>query len=440
VAEPVDPAERSTRTDNNITANRREVFFGFNELYKPYTFPTFSEGEQPTPADVASYVYYLQERDTVVDYIPGDQVEKAAQETFGLSFGLTKEDKVAVSWDYNRAGRMLARLGAYSEEPQGDLKKVSVKLMYYSVFPFGWEDYIEQTDYDWFTHTTPLTEQIHALEQQEGITYYQAARRLFASDAVLQGEPEYVVHLTYLTKDGLKPEKYLSCVKAEKTGQEWVYSDSAPTAEEPYEPVISTATKEQRAFFYDFCKKYDVYAMRDFAPGEQPDLEAFKWYALSWLRDEAFYEEGINGSVLYGESVERAAALFGWTYGLQPQEKVRFKSDGGNEEPVYILRDYKEEPQGGQTLVTVTVDGYSAYTEGRLEDYEFEYIIGREYSATTLAVYQEMQKQNCTYLQALRSLAIENGTLPAKPLYTFRFSYLTADGKTPTQFVSFTRE
>ncbi len=461
-AQSVDPTLHNTDTDYTLAAALRESFAGLDQLHCFRALPIFEEGGKPEISAVNHYIVEYQGTN-----LCGTAFDQAAEALFGTTYGLDAHVQVAEGYPVIHDGMdlLFVRLAAYRAEEMADgLTKVSVKLLYYGgvIAELVWDD-PTHAEYRHLDNPGPLAEQIYEYQKEHELTYYAAARSLLASDRELEGQPKYIMNLTYLSEDGKTPRQYLSCAIGCLENGSYVYAqpkqeedfsfsmdpeewnqDITETAVDPEEQggaEDSAITPEQRAYFQEFCRRYKVSVMREFSKGEKLSLEYdLIYYILSMRKNEIQYSDEPPFNFLYGETVEEVAALFGWSYDLDPREKVTW--DAGElpaEHALCELVAYREEEQDGKTLVTVKLKGHNGYFHGETpETYDFNYVVGAEYSPNQLAIYDVMKKENCTYYEAACKL-VEQGNFPEQAEEIYHLAYYKETEKTPLQFISYDR-
>lgn len=461
--ERLDPNDYGPASDATLSSALRETFVGFDTLYLPACLPVFQEGETPELKDVLYYLNVYQPESFVssdgASYITREKLNQLSNALFGVTYDVGAETLNYSCVDYESTD--LVRLAAYHEEEQDGLKRITVKLLYYDIYPRMWGLPWDVVNYYHYDQPSALVEQIYALDQKEEGSFYQAARQLMISDETPAGDPYRIVHLTFLSEDGTTPKQFLSCISARKNGEQYDYATGGSeatdtevsmdpadwnenvqqTAVDPELPggaEDSTVTAEQRKFYQAFCEKYFLAAMRSFKEGEQLPLDEFKFYVSDLHRDRQYYKEGINFAYLPGELVEQEAALFGWSYGLGADSEVPLGfDDGTSNDYLYELVAYKEAEQNGQKRITVKIKAHRCnFNSDDPKNYNFIYYYALDYTPNTLAIYEKMKQENLSYYEAACRLVVQEGNLPEPAALVYHLTYLTQDGETPTRFVS----
>lgn len=181
----------------------------------------------------------------------------------------------------------------------------------------------------------------------------------------------------------------------------------------PKEWKDASITDEKREFFFDLVKEYRIDAMREFAPGEQPELELFKWYCAHVCE----IQTGDDGSYLSGEAVEKIAnERFGFHYDLKADAVISLKAGSLMDTPFAEVIQYKEEKIDGKTLV-----------KARLVNYTFSKFL-----------YNDRVEEDAEY-PAYREMILKGDVSGYDGYALYDVAYYTEDGKTPTQFISFSK-
>lgn len=164
----------------------------------------------------------------------------------------------------------------------------------------------------------------------------------------------------------------------------------------------TNVSEEQRAHFFDLAREYrlDYAYIEEGQKYDETENEAIKWYAF-YLAD---YPETMTEDYIR----EVAKKYYGWDIDLKgdtslPAESYAIK-------PYMGLTSYKSEMIDGKKINTVTLENYQfPGTQYSPEDYQPD-LENRTYEEDEWAVYETMEKEGLSFVEAARKMISEGNT------------------------------
>lgn len=206
---------------SDITADLREKFFDIAREYHMYRLPYFDQGETPAFYDFKWYAYLIAGDNT----LRGSLAEEIAQKYFGVSYGLADDD--IVSFEIGTLpDACFAELVGYLCEPQSDgLYKVTAIFVDRNAFHIYYSTPKEQQeyefDYDSYCDYSAETFYAYNVMKQTGLTPFETVKYIITRGdgekiAYMSDDPDYeqqYYQVTYTSKDGITPERFLSSTR-----------------------------------------------------------------------------------------------------------------------------------------------------------------------------------------------------------------------------------
>ncbi len=215
--DPLNPMAENLEWDPTLTEGQRNRFADLLPLYRLDQMPEFDAPEALTQEALIQYALFLDRGKVLQDgsqvLIDAKEVETVADRYFGCSLSI-EEDWLPVT-PTGRKNVPMGRLAAWSQTERDGQKIVSLKIFcYYPFTCFMGEPPTDLSTFDYELQgvQSEIGEKLHNYAQKQRISYYEAATRLIElGEGDLPATPQRVIHVNYLSSDGVRPDRFLSC-------------------------------------------------------------------------------------------------------------------------------------------------------------------------------------------------------------------------------------
>ncbi len=215
--DPLSPMAENLEWDPALTESQRNRFADLLPLYRLDQMPEFESPDDLTQEALIQYTLFLDRGKVLQDgsqtLIDANEVKTVADRYFGCSFS-TEEDWLPVT-PTRRKDVPMGRLAAWSQTEKDGQTIVSLKIFcYYPFSCFMGDPPLDLSTFDYELQGVPsdLGKSLHNYAQKQRISYYEAATRLIElGEGELPATPQRVIHVTYLSADGVRPDRFLSC-------------------------------------------------------------------------------------------------------------------------------------------------------------------------------------------------------------------------------------
>lgn len=206
---------------DNITASQKEKFFDIARKYHFGAIPSyFTEQEKPDFTSFMYYAYAMSPKEEQADF-RGKSIENVARKYFGITYDLADDDIVSMPVGSLRDDLFAELVGYSCESLENDLYKVTAVFVDRNAFGLYYLTAEQQENWQMPSEIYDVPSEYryaYDVMKQTGLTPFETVKHIITRGdgekiAYMSDDPNYKQQyytLTYTSKDGITPEKFLS--------------------------------------------------------------------------------------------------------------------------------------------------------------------------------------------------------------------------------------